>query len=98
MTIELWHVGDEPTITARFTNDVGAYIDPNTVTAKIKNPAGAVTTLVYGVDAALVKDSTGVYHFTIVLTQSGNWFYQVIGVGTRAVANEGTISVQPTNF
>lgn len=95
---ETWHIGDLPKVTATFINDTGALVDPDTITAKIKKPDLTITTLVYGVDAALVKDSVGIYHVLIDLTQSGNWFYRFIGTGTRQVANEGTIFVQSSNF
>ena len=96
--VNIWYLGDLPKVTAIFTDDTGVLVDPTTITAKVKKPDKTVTTLVFGVDAALVRDGVGIYHIYIDLTQSGNWFYRFSGTGVRQVAREGTIFVEPTNF
>jgi hypothetical protein len=95
---KLWHIGDLPRITATFTNDAGALVDPDTLVCKVKKPDGTVTSYVFGTAVELVRDSLGVYHIDIALTQAKNWFYRFEATGTRTVANEGTIIVQDSNF
>lgn len=94
----LWYVGDKPKISATFMDLNGALVDPDDVIFKVRKPDCAVTAFTYGIDAAVVRDALGVYHFLIDLTQPGNWFYAFQGTGARQVAREGTIFVQPTNF
>ena len=67
--------------------------DPVTVTCYYKDPTGNKTTLVYGTDAALVKDSTGKYHVDITAATSGYWAYRFEGSGTVTAANEAEFLV-----
>jgi hypothetical protein len=51
-----------------------ALFDPTTVKLSVKRPGGKVRTYVYGTDAALVKDSTGLYHVNLLGNLSGLWY------------------------
>lgn len=62
--------------------------DPTTVTCRYKDPNNAVTTLVYGTDAALVKDAVGKYHVDIQANIAGNWWYRFEATGAVVAANE----------
>lgn len=62
--------------------------DPTTVKCFYKDPNNVVTTLVYGTDAALVKDSTGKYHVDIQASIAGNWWYRFEATGSVVAANE----------
>lgn len=66
-------------IAFNFTDTTGAATDPTTVTFYYKAPGRGRIKLVYGTDAALVKDSTGNYHVDIVGDHKGVWFYQATG-------------------
>ena len=57
-----------------FETFAGAAVDPTSVVFKYRNPAGTVVTLTYGVDAALVKDSTGNYHVDLILNTVGAYW------------------------
>jgi len=62
--------------------DAGALVDPSTVRFKYKPPSAAdTTTLLYGVDAALVKDAVGQYHVDLDLDDDGTWSYRYEAVG-----------------
>ncbi len=53
--------------------DTKVVLDPTTVTVQTRTPAGVLTTLTYGVDAALVKASTGIYYVLITLSSVGTF-------------------------
>lgn len=86
MSGEVFDVGDLARLDAEFSDLAGAPIDPTTVTFKIKEPDNTVTTYVFGTDAELVKDATGLYHVDWPVTQSGahNWRYESTGTGQAA--------------
>ena len=62
--------------------------DPTTVKCFYKDPNGVVTMLTYGIDNALVKDSTGKYHVDIFTSVVGNWWYRFEATGSVIAANE----------
>ncbi len=66
----------------------GTDTDPTTVKCFYKDPNGVVTTLTYGIDNALVKDSTGKYHVDIFTSVVGNWWYRFEATGSVIAANE----------
>jgi hypothetical protein len=72
--------------------------DPSVVTAYYKSPTGVITTLVYGVDNALIKDAAGQYHVDILAQIVGNWFYRFEGSGTLIAANESEFVIQPSQI
>jgi len=91
--------GDQVRVSAAFTNAVGTAIDPTTVRFKYKTPAsGTAVTLVYGVDGALVKDSTGNYHVDIDLDLAGVYRFRWESVGTGKAASESFVVVRNSDF
>lgn len=76
----------------------GADTDPTTTTFKIERPGGAVTTLVYGVDAALAKDSVGHYHVDYAPATVGVYAYRFQGVGACVAAAEAEFDVPYSPF
>lgn len=55
---EQYLIGESRRIVGVFKNIAGTMVDPSTVTMKYQKPrSSTVTTLVYGVDAALVRHS-----------------------------------------
>lgn len=83
--------GSAARVTATFENGAHVVTDPATITAKIKNPAGVTTTYVYGTDAALARDSVGIYHVDIDLNSSGIWYYRFEGTGSVKAASQGEL-------
>ena len=71
----------------------GVNTDPTTIKAMYKDPNNAITTLIYGTDSALIKDSVGNYHVDIPVTIAGNYWYRFEGTGACVAANEGEFVV-----
>lgn len=83
------------------------YLDPTTVTFKIRGPLNSdsylvtndtatTTTYVYGTDSQLVKDGTGRYHvdFVVPTGKSGTYAYRFEGTGSNPGADEETFVVK----
>lgn len=62
-------VNNARTITAAFTNNAGINTNPTTVTFKLKDPTGVVTT------PAPTNPQTGVYAATVYFDIAGTWEY-----------------------
>lgn len=81
-------------IETEFRDADGNLTDPSAVLAKYRTPTTlTVTTLTYGVDAALVKDGTGRYHVDISCTVIGDWYYGFLGDSAKL---EGFFRVRPS--
>jgi len=91
-----YDLGDVVRQTGSFTNSAGAAADPTGVTFSYTDPAGTTTSLVYPTDAALVKDSTGVYHVDITASTEGIWRWRWLSTGTGAASTEGQFAVVRT--
>jgi hypothetical protein len=85
--------GDLVRITATFTAG-GVNTDPSAVYLYLRAPDGTLTTLQYGVDAAVVKTSTGVYRYDYSATSKGDVYYRWAGTGAAQAADQGTFFVQ----
>lgn len=92
-----YHAGDAVRCTVTFRDLAGVVADPTAVVAKYRNGSGAVTTKTYGVDAEVVKSSTGVYYIDITPDAAGTWHYRFSGTGAVIAAEEASFSVT-TNF
>jgi hypothetical protein len=57
-----------------------------------------VTTLTYGTDAALVKDSTGNYHVDLDVTMGGKWWIKFYSTGSVKAAVEDFFLVRYSQF
>lgn len=68
--------------------------DPSTISLKVKDPAGAISTYTY--PATVSKESTGVFFKDIVpsSTQIGRWHYKFIGTGACEATSEETFRVR----
>ena len=86
--------GNLPRFTFTFTNLAGVLTNPTTVTVKLCDPNGTISTL------TAVNDSTGVYHAdaTAALTVSGDWVIQATGSGALVAAIEQHFTVEPSVF
>ena len=93
-----YQVGDLVRATGTFTNAALAPIDPSAVFGQYRDPSGNTTTLTYGVDAALVRDSQGIYHIDIKVDEPRNWHYRFYSTGTGQAANEASFHVVGTEF
>lgn len=82
-----YQVGDLVRATGTFTNAAGTVTDPAAVLAQYRDPSSNTASLTYGVDAALVKDSTGVYHVDIDADEVGWWHYRFYSTGSGQAAS-----------
>lgn len=89
----LYSEGDLVRCTGTFTNADGDAVDPTAVIFKTKDPSGNITTLTYGVDAALVKSATGVYYVDVDVDEAGLWWYRFESTGTGQAAGEDKFTV-----
>jgi len=78
----VFDIGDLVRVSAAFTDSAGM-------------AAGTTTTLTYGVDAALVRDSAGNYHADISATDDGDWHYRWYSTGSGQASEEHWFRVRP---
>ena len=96
-TRNAYDIGDLVRCTGTFASS-GTNVNPDAIMFKVKTPAGVVTTLTYGTDAALVRDSTGVYHVDVSVAEAGEYVYRFWSTGTGQAASEGQFVVKATLF
>lgn len=92
-----YDIGDTARVTLNLTVD-DTLSNPTALTAKVMTPRGVITTVVYGVDLALVRDSTGVYHLDVDCTEAGVWTVHFQATGTGKGAAEHSFSVRRGAF
>ena len=93
MTINYYKMGQKVRCTVNFkVNNV--LTDPTVVTCKVKDPSGNVVPYVYGTDAELVKDSTGIYHVDVVTDEKKQWNVRFEGTGTCTAVEESAFGVR----
>src|SRR4030095_7520864 len=82
-----------------FLDSSGSVVDPSVVKFEYHAKAvGLTTTLTYGTDATLFKDSAGRYHADIDTNQSsGVYFYRPFATGTGQAARAAKFSVRPNH-
>lgn len=89
-------VGQQPLITALFTNAANVATNPTTVTFIFVDPAGAQTST-SNPNAAITNPSTGTWVYTwpgsTGITTVGVWSYRIKGVGALIDADEGSFEV-----
>ena len=88
-----YNIGDLVRITSAFATTAGTATDPTTITAKVTDPAGAVTVFTY--PASVAKDSTGNFHADFVPTMGGQHSYRWEGTGAVQAAAASTFYVNP---
>ena len=91
-------LGNEVRCDGEFVDEDGVFIDPSTVSFKLKNPAGTIVIYNYPADAQLVKDSVGHYHVDVDANAFGVWYYRFQSTGTGKAADEKSFSVPKSEF
>lgn len=86
-----YDVGDLLRVTGTFDDGLAppTNLDPTTVRFQYTTPDRVETTLTYGIDVAVVKDSTGTYHVDLDLNQAGPWHYRFFSTGTGQASERG---------
>lgn len=97
MAMNAYVKDNEVRLSVEFTLD-GVDTDPSTVKCLYKDPSGAITTLVYGVDGVLVKDGAGKYHADIYANVAGYWFYRFEGSGSLVSAGEAEFRINESQI
>lgn len=87
MGYDITNQGAKPTSTATFKQD-DVLADPDTVSVIVLAPDGTETTYVYDTDSEVVRDSLGVYHIDIDVTQGGRWYHRWIATGDGQAAEQ----------
>lgn len=87
-----------PRLVGTFTTAVGAPLDPGSVSVTIRRPDDSRVTLVYSVDAAVVKSGVGIYYVDVDATLPGQWRYGWRGTGSGQSAAEGVYMVSDTTL
>jgi hypothetical protein len=96
MPTNTYDKGDLVRVKATFT--VNAVLtDPTTITLKVKDPEGTVTTYTYA-GGAVSKTSTGLYYKDVSVTNDGMWYYRFEGTGTVQSAGESSFRVRKSEF
>lgn len=94
-----YDIGDRVRVSATFRDpESDAYVDPSTVTVKHRRESGSITTLVYGTDAAVVRDAVGRYHVDLDVDAAGAWHVRFESSGTYRTAQELTFTVRSGSF
>jgi hypothetical protein len=76
MPDQLYEYGSSPVLTDTVRNAAGTIVDPATLRFRFKNPAGTITTYIYGTDAQLVRSATGVYYVQLLCESAGFWSWE----------------------
>ena len=102
-----FNLGDMVTISVAITNAAGTATDPTTLrfyfrrsdaTPATATKGGSTNPYVYGVDGAMVKDSTGNYHINLGTAVPGLWKYRwtsLDGSAEPSGATTGEFYVEP---
>lgn len=91
-------IGDSVTASVVVTSTAGVATNPTTTVLRIQPPTGSETVLTYGVDAAIVRDSTGHFHADITATEAGAWKLRWKGTGAAIFAEEQSFIVRVSSF
>ena len=112
MGVNVYDVGDVVRLTniqgssdevpgAGFTNASDAAFDPTRVVVKVRKPDGSEQTYQYLIDASVVRDATGKYHYDQPINRSREWTYRWVGYdssGNTVAAKENTFLVRESAF
>lgn len=77
----------------------GAFADPSTITVKLMDPRGGVTTKVYGIGLEVVRDAKGRYHMDLTTGNiPGRWIYRYEGEGLVEAPDEAAFRVMRSSI
>ncbi len=93
-----YDIGDKVRSTGTFVNSSDVNTDPTTITFKLKDPSGNITTFIYLTDAEVVKSGTGVYYFDNILDEEGVYHYRFEGTGVLVASGEDSYRAVTSEF
>lgn len=85
--------GDRVRMEGAFVDSNSDPADPGEVYLEIRLPDKTTETYQYGVDAALVKDSTGSYHLDYTVSATGSYRYRWYSLVSGITADTGVFYV-----
>jgi hypothetical protein len=96
-TTDAYDEGELVACQVTFTNTAsGAAVDPTTVTIKVRDPNGTLTTYTYAGDT-ITKVAVGVYKVEVPASIPGTWYYRAESTGSQS-AKEAQFFVRPSKF
>jgi len=91
-----YKVGQVARCTGKFRDEDNVLQDPGAVFFHLIDPSNNPTTLQYGVDAALIKESTGSYYVDVDADEEGIFQYRFWSTGVYKTADEDQFEVVPS--
>ena len=97
-------LGQKVRLSASFANASGTPTNPSAVTFQYglalvnPPPSPTATSAVFGVDAAVINDSAGRFHFDLTPPASGNYVAAAVGTGTVSAVSLIQFRVLPSPF
>ena len=99
MAVGRYDLGNKPRCTGTFTDVDGVVQDPTVVLFSWVPPSTATPTVyTYGVDAELVRSSTGIYYVDLNANEVGEWRYRFYSTGTGQAAEETYFHIRESYF
>jgi len=80
--------GDDVGLECLFTSSAGVAADPGSVTVLVRKPDGS------SVSPVAASTVTGTWTASVVVDQSGHWFYSFTGTSPVVVVEEGQFYVR----
>lgn len=91
-------VGQVVRISADIHDENGLLADPGSLALKTRVGSGQIRAYAYGAAPELVRDSVGVFHADLPLTESGQMFYRWETDAPNKGAAEGRIIISEGRF
>lgn len=79
--------GDMVVLTASWKNEAGDFVDPDTVTLKILNPDGSITSYIYG-SSTMTRTAAGRYRYEFKPVVQGKYDYRWEGTGAATATGQ----------
>ena len=92
-----WLVGQSARLSIELQDSDGVAVDAAAVRFKAINPDGAALPAVTLGAHGISKTATGAYHYDLLLTQPGTWYWRW-ETDTPATAAEGHLNVNASRF
>ncbi len=94
MAVTIYDKGDLAKLKGQFTDVNGNLTDPASIFFTLTNPNGTQTNYIYGTDAQLVRESTGIYYVLVDCNVVGSWDYRFYSEGAGQTAGEERFTVR----
>lgn len=93
-----WLIGEVARLGLEIVNINDQLADPTTLRLKVKTPSGVITTYAWPGAPEIVRDSVGVFHAYVALTEPGTYAFRFESDGVLMGAGERTLQVQKSLF